>query len=90
MSEEKKKKGVVVRNRTAEFLTFSYKSNGDEIEVIVHEGTIWLTQKLIGELFLCSTANTNVHLKNIFDTGELSASSVIKDFLITAKDGKSS
>ena len=82
-----KKKGVVVRNRTAEFLTFSYQSNGDEMNVRVQDGTVWLTQKQIGELYDCSSDNIGVHLKKIFKNRELDIS-VTEDYSVTAADGK--
>src|SRR4030065_2574899 len=59
-----------------------------KIDVRFQEETVWLTQKLIAELFQTTVANINIHIKNIFDEGELSRDSVIKDFLITAADDK--
>lgn len=50
--------------------------------------TVWLTQKLMAELFQTTVPNINIHLKNVFEEGELDADSVIKDLLITAVDGK--
>lgn len=51
--------------------------------------TVWLTQKLMADLFEVTVSAINQHLKNIFETGELDEKSVIKNFLITAADGKS-
>ncbi len=48
MSEDKTQR---IRNSTAEFLIFTGQSGVDGIEVRVAEGTVWLTQKLMGELF---------------------------------------
>ena len=59
-----------------------------KIDVRFQEETVWLTQKLMAELFQTTVANINIHIKNVFDEGELSRDSVIKDFLITAADGK--
>lgn len=59
-----------------------------KIEVRFEDENVWLTQKLLGELFGTTTANINMHLKNIFYQNELDENSVIKDFLITAADGK--
>ncbi len=59
-----------------------------KLEVRSENETVWLTQKLMAELFQTTVANINIHLKNIFDEGELDPNSVIKDFLITAADGK--
>ena len=58
------------------------------IEVLYAEENIWLSQKKMAELFDTSTPNINMHLKNIFDSIELDQNSVIKEFLITADDGK--
>ncbi len=58
------------------------------IEVFYAEENIWLTQKKMAELFDTTVSNINIHLKNIFSKEELDKNSVIKDFLITASDGK--
>jgi len=58
------------------------------IEVLYAEENIWLTQKKMAELFDTTVPNVNMHLKNIFEKKELGENSVIKDFLITAADGK--
>ena len=50
--------------------------------------TAWLSQKTMAELFQTSVANVNIHIKNIFEDGELAADSVVKEYLITAADGK--
>jgi hypothetical protein len=51
--------------------------------------TIWLTQKLMAELFKKDVRTINEHIQNIFAEGELSEESVIRKFRITAADGKS-
>ena len=63
---DKMKKNLQLRNSTAEFLIFSYQTGGDGVEVRVQDGTVWLSQKSIGELFGSSTDNIGLHLKNIF------------------------
>lgn len=83
-----KKTSLTIRNSTAEFLIFTTQAGEDGIEVRYEENTIWLTQKLMAELFDVSVSAINQHLKNIFETGELQENSVIKKFLITASDGK--
>ncbi len=67
-----------------------YQPAGSEVEirVILENDTVWLTQKQIGELFHTSTPNANMHISNILLEEELTEISVIKDFLITAADGK--
>ena len=84
----KTNKKIVVRNSTAEFLTFAYQSGGDDVVVMVKDGTIWLTQKQIGLLFDTSTDNVRLHLRNILKNNELDSDSVTEDFSVTASDGK--
>jgi hypothetical protein len=79
---------VHIRNSTAEFLTFAYQTGGDGVEVRVQDGTIWLSQKSMGLLFETSSDNISLHLKNIFNEGELNVDSVTEDFSATATDGK--
>ena len=88
MPKKKSPNSVRIRNRTAEFLTFAYQTGGDGVEVRVQNGTIWLSQKNMGELFMTSSDNIGLHLKNIFKEGELSAASVAEEFSVTAADGK--
>jgi hypothetical protein len=79
---------VRIRNSTAEFLTFAYQRGGDGVEVRVQDGTIWLSQKNMGELFATSSDNIGLHLKNIFRAGELSVQAVTEEYSATASDGK--
>lgn len=67
-----------------------YHTLGDEqkISVRIEDENVWLTQKLIAELFDVSVPTVNEHLKNIFESAELDESSVIRNFRITAGDGK--
>jgi hypothetical protein len=83
-----KKKPLQIRNSTAEFLVFTSQSGESTIEVRVQDDTVWLTQNLIAELFQTTKQNVSLHLKNIFQDGELDENSVVKDFLTTASDGK--
>lgn len=79
---------IQIRNKTTDFLIFSKEQGGDGIEVRVENETIWLTQKLMAELFDTTKQNISLHLKRIFEDEELTESSVVKDFLTTASDGK--
>ncbi len=58
------------------------------VALYAKDGKIWLNQKQMAELFATSVANINMHISNILEEGELDKSSVIKDYLITAADGK--
>jgi len=58
-----------------------------KIDVRLENETVWLTQKSMAELFQTTVPNINMHLKNIFDEGELQPESTIKDFLIVRVEG---
>ena len=88
MPKKKSPNSVRLRNSTAEFLTFAYQTGGDGVEVRVENGTIWLSQKNMGDLFMTSSDNIGLHLKNIFKEGELIAALVTEEFSVTATDGK--
>ena len=86
--DAKENKNLLIRNGTVEFLIFSYQTGGDGVEVRVQDGTIWLSQKNMGQLFDTSSDNVGLHLKNIFNDEELNKNSVTEDFSVTAADGK--
>lgn len=88
MKPKKDKKDLIIRNSTAEFLIFSSQAKEKGIEVRYEDENLWLTQKMMGELFEVTTAAINQHLKNIFESKELNENSVIKKYLTTASDGK--
>jgi hypothetical protein len=71
-----------------QILLYQTEDGRQRIEVHLEDGTVWLTQKLMADLFQTTPQNINIHLKNIFSQGELSPNSVIKESLITASDGK--
>lgn len=86
MKEENK--NLIIRSSSAEFLIFEQQKKEKGIEVRFEEGDLWLTQKLLGELYDTTRNNITMHIKNIFSDGELEEKSVSKKFLLTASDGK--
>ena len=82
-----KGKDLLIRNSTAEFLTFELQSKQDSIEVRYEDETIWLTQKMMATLFDVTPPTINEHLKNIFATGELDEKATIRKFRIVQKEG---
>ena len=82
------KKSLQIRNSTAEFLIFTSQANENTIEVRVENETVWLTQKMIAELFEKSRSTITEHLQNIFREGELDEISVCREFRHTGSDGK--
>ena len=62
--------------------------NGDvSIQVRYEDGTFWLTQKRMAELFNVNISTINEHLKSIFSTGELSEEGTIRKFRIVQNEG---
>jgi hypothetical protein len=59
-----------------------------QLEVRLEDETVWLTQAQMSELFQTTVPNINLHLKNIFEDGELEEHRTIKDSLIVRKEGK--
>ena len=59
-----------------------------KIEVKLEDENVWLTQNAMAELFDTTRNNITMHIKNIFEEGELQESAVSKDSLLTANDGK--
>ena len=57
------------------------------VDVILKEETIWLTQKGMADLFECSIDNISLHLKNIFQEKELDKSSTVEFFSVVRKEG---
>ncbi len=72
----------------SQIIIYQAEDGKTKLDVRLENETVWLTQKLMAELFQTTVANINIHLKNILEEGELKENSVIKDYLITASDGK--
>lgn len=67
-----------------------YNTEDGKVSVTLYakDGSVWMNQKQLAELFDTSVPNVNMHIANILKDGELDENSVIKDYLITAADGK--
>ena len=87
MDENEKTKALQIRNSTAEFLIFTSQANENTIEVRVEDETVWLTQKLIAELFGVDTRTVNEHLKNIYFESELMEKATVRKNRIVQKEG---
>ena len=73
---------------TSEIIIFKTQDGKTDISVKVEDGTVWLTQGQMVELFNTTKQNISLHIKNIFDEGEQDKDSVVKEYLTTAADGK--
>lgn len=88
LSKPEKKDTSIVRSSAAEYLTFVAATGKGGVEVVYSAENIWLTQKMMGVLYDVDVRTVNYHLKKIFSDSELEENSVIRNFRITASDGK--
>jgi len=58
------------------------------VSLLAKDGTAWMSQNQLAELFATTKQNISLHIQNILEEGELDADSVVKDYLTTASDGK--
>ncbi len=77
----------LIRNSTAEFLIFQIEGKEQGVEVYYKDKTVWCTQKAMGVLFDCSTDNIGVHLKNVYDTGELKRMATTEEISVVRREG---
>ena len=69
------------------FCLYQSEEGEPKIEVRLQNENVWLTKKMIAELFQTTPQNITIHLKNIFDEGELKEDATCKDFLQVQKEG---
>ncbi len=85
----KKHEISLVRSSAAEYLTFVAATGQGGVEAVYADENVWLTQKMMGQLYDVETHTINYHLKKVFSDSELQKEAVIRNFRITAADGKS-
>ncbi len=69
------------------FVIFQTETGKVNVDVFFKDDNLWLTQKLMAELFETSKQNISLHIKNVFDSEELSEESTVKEFLTVQKEG---
>lgn len=77
-----------IRNSTAEFLIFQIEGKEDGVQVVYHKESVWCTQKAMAQLFDCSSDNIGLHLKNIYETGELAQEATTEYFSVVQTEGE--
>lgn len=78
----------MTEHSNSQFIIYQTEDGQTRLEVRLQNETVWLSQKVMAELFQTSKQNISLHLKNIFEEQELTEKLVVKDFLTTATDGK--
>ncbi|OFX41940.1 MAG: hydroxyacid dehydrogenase [Bacteroidetes bacterium GWA2_32_17] len=71
----------------SQIIIYTTEKGETKLEVRLENETVWLTQKLMAELFQTTPQNITIHLKNIFEEGELNEAATCKDFLQVGKEG---
>ena len=70
-----------------QILIYQTESGQTKIEVRLEDETLWLNQAALARLYQTTTPNINIHIKNIYDEGELSEEATVKDYLIVQTEG---
>lgn len=78
----------IIRSSAAEYLTFVTATGESGVEAIYADEQVWLSQKMLAVLYDVETHTINYHLKKLFNDNEIEEQSVIRNFRITADDGK--
>ena len=74
-------------NRSGEILLYNNGGEKEFISVVFKDETFWLTQSSMAELFDCSADNISLHLKNIYNEGELAPEATTEKFSVVRKEG---
>ena len=72
---------------TGELLFYQTEDGQNRIQLRLHDGTVWLTQKQLSELYQVSVKTVNEHLITLYDDGELSPEATIRKFRIVQTEG---
>jgi hypothetical protein len=70
-----------------QFLVYEAEDGRIKIDVRLADETVWLTQQLIAELFQTSVPNISMHIRNVYEEGELQPEATIKKFLTVRQEG---
>ncbi len=69
-----------------EIIVYQSDDGHIKLEVRLQDETVWLTQQLIAELFQTTVPNISMHIRNIFEEGELTPQATVKNFLTVRRD----
>ena len=72
----------------SEFLLYQTSDGQTKIDVRLEEETVWLSQVQMAELFQTTKQNISLHIKNVYEEGELEENSTVKDYLTVQTEGK--
>ena len=83
------KKDITIRSSAAEYLTYvaAVGDQPDAIEIRYENENVWLTQKMMAQLYDVDVRTINEHISHIFNDGELDQESTIRNFRIVQMEG---
>lgn len=81
-------KSINTHENQSQLLIYTTDDGRTKLDVRFQEGTVWLSQKLMAQLFQTSTDNISLHLKNIYGEGELDKFKTVEDFSVVQKEGR--
>jgi len=73
--------------KQAEIVLYHTDNSDISVNAIIKDETIWLTQKAMADVFGCSSDNISLHLKNIYNEGELDKDSTTEESSVVQKEG---
>ena len=76
-----------MKDSNSQIVIYQAEDGRVKIDVRLEKETVWLSQKMMADLFQTTVSNINIHLRNIFDEGELTPERTIKEFLIVQQEG---
>ena len=74
-------------NKELQFLIYSTPNEDLRVDVVVKDETIWVTQKTMADLFGCTTDNISFHLKNIYNSNELTEEATTEKISAVQQEG---
>jgi hypothetical protein len=77
----------MMEENKSQIIIYQTENGETKLDVRFQDETVWLTQKLMSELFQTTPQNITIHLKNIFEEGELEEKATCKDFLQVQIEG---
>jgi hypothetical protein len=77
-----------MQKNNSEILLYQTEDGQTKIDVRIEEETVWLSQAQMVELFQTTKQNVSLHIKNIYEEGELDENSTVKDYLTVQTEGK--
>ena len=71
-----------------QFLLYDLPNNEGNVQVVIKNGTIWMTQKAMAKLYTVNVPDISKHLKNIYETGEQKVESTVSKMEIVQQEGR--